>query len=164
MVAATSSTLVPYEGVGEYLLEARIPGTDDVSYSIMLKTSVALTYESQTEMGLLRILDARTGERLPNESLQVLQFDHMLKGIRATEYKSNDAGEVVAAFDENEEALVYVTSKTHGKAFLELGYSRSDPAREPIEASYTVTDRPAYRPGETVRFRSWYRRQNQTIL
>ncbi len=161
MVAATSSTLVPYEGVGEYLLEARIPGTDDVSYSIILQTSVALTYESQTEMGLLRILDARTGERLPNESLQVLQFDHMLKGIRATEYKSNDAGEVVTAFDESEEALVYVTSKTHGKAFLELGYSRSDPAREPIEASYTVTDRPAYRPGETVRFRSWYRRQNQ---
>ncbi len=161
MEAATSSTLIPHKEIGEYLLEARIPGTDETSLAVVSITSAAIIYDSQSKQSSLKVVDAQTGKPLPNEKVQVIQFDTGAKKLGYTDYESNDAGEVAAKFNEESDALIYAETKNHGKAFLNL-FNLQDwsDSEDTIVASYTATDRPAYRPGETVKFRSWYRQQH----
>ncbi len=161
MEAATSSTVVPHDEMGEYLLEARIPGTDEVSRAIILVTSAAIVHEVQPEQSLLTLVDARTGERLPNETLRVIQYDASTKKLRSTAYESNEAGEVIVPSNDEHSALVYARTKSRGKVFLSLFDRGASPWTEPIVASYTATDRPVYRPGEVMHFRSWYRQQRE---
>ncbi len=161
MEADTTSTLIPHKEFGAFLLEARIPGTDETSLAIISITSAAIIYDSQSKQSSLKVVDAQTGKPLPNEKVQVIQFDTGAKKLGYTDYESNDAGEVAAKFNEESDALIYAETKNHGKAFLNL-FNLQDwsDSEDTIVASYTATDRPAYRPGETVKFRSWYRQQH----
>ncbi|MCC7333857.1 MAG: hypothetical protein IT422_02100 [Pirellulaceae bacterium] len=164
MEAATGSTLVPHDKMGEYLLEARVPGTDEVSRAIILVTSVAIVHESQSEQTLLTLVDASTGERLPNETLRMIQPDQGTKKLRSVEYKSNEAGEVTVASCEEDDAFIYARTTSRGKAFLSVSDLATQSWTEPIVATYTATDRPVYRPGEVMQFRSWYRQQHEDDL
>ncbi|MFO0943025.1 MAG: MG2 domain-containing protein [Pirellulales bacterium] len=168
MESATRSVALPPTELGEYVLEARIPGTGQISRSLVLVTSVAVVYEPNDDEPKFRIVDADSGAPLSGEMLRVIQYDEKEKKPISKEYRSDDKGQVSFAATRESDALIFVATQDRGKAFLSKSNlptheTEDEEANDSIVASYAVTDRPAYRPGESVKFRAWYRQQQGDI-
>jgi uncharacterized protein YfaS (alpha-2-macroglobulin family) len=150
----TQTTRPPLTAVGAYLVEARVPGRKRASRVLVVLTDLVLVHKHTPGKWLFYAADAQTGRPVPDLDLQCY-LNRGNKG-RTTTLHTNAEGVALAALDSEYEALALATSAKGGIAVItvEPWYSRS---QERQATGYAVTDRPVYRPGDTVRFRLWVR-------
>lgn len=162
---ATHSTEMPVTKAGAYVVKATVPGSQKTSQGLVIVTGVALLQKSLPGKVMVWAVDARTGRPLAGQQLEVVTN---LKKNRVWTKLSADQDGVVYLADGvdspkgREEQVVLLTTDKGDIAFIEVEHSRFEPVEddappESTQVSYAVTDRPLYRPGDTVHFRVWVR-------
>ncbi len=170
---AEGVTAAPLGEAGAYLVEASVPGKADPSRVLVLVTDIAIVQKNVPGKGMIYLCDARTGQPLPEKSLRI--YEHW-----SIYNQKNRKSDLFWDFST-------VTTDTNGVAFYQSKHSNPRPEVDAImigeqgrmafsffqnwdESSngqgdwrengpryYVITDRPVYRPGDTVRFKVWLR-------
>ncbi len=176
--AGEGSTQVPLTEPGACIVEAASPGAEAPSRVLLLISDIAIVKKNQTNKGLIYVADARTG--LPLAAKAVRIYEHWQENNPATQKYEHRSDSVVRTTDEDG-VIVYrrrhtgnnispgpveaiVTGEGGRMAFSFFqNWQEWDPGSHWLqegERYYTITDRPVYRPGSTVRFRVWVRRMH----
>ena len=115
--------------------------------------------------------DARTGQPVSNAELECFGYERRARAINRERLKTeiqqitlttNAMGEAIIDLSDRKEWLI--TARKEGR-FAYLGFSglwqRSLEDTRPDEIRFfSITDRPVYRPGDTVRFKAWLGRSS----
>ncbi|MCH8807451.1 MAG: hypothetical protein IH986_15390, partial [Planctomycetes bacterium] len=162
-------TLAPLSEPGAYVIEARPAGSDDVSRALLVVTDIAVVQKNLEGRGLIYVCDARSGRPLPDTAVRIYEHwserknddsrNHWIDTVQMTnadgaiEYRRKhvNRGSVV-------DAIVASSGGRIALSFFQQwsGYVR-DSAAQRGQRVYIVTDRPVYRPGDTVQYRAWVR-------
>jgi alpha-2-macroglobulin len=170
--AAEGSTLAPLSDPGAYVVEARVAGNKKPTRVLVLVTDIAIVQKNLAGKGLVYVCDARTGQPLANRSVRFYEhwntYDqtnrrnsfHWDSTVKVTD--TNGVVEYTLGHQEHSPSVdAIVTGESNRMAFSffqnwgESDYWASQQENGP--RFYIVTDRPVYRPGDTVRFRVWMR-------
>ncbi len=146
---------LPKQEPGLYVLEA----TDgrQQAYTILSVTSLAILAKGSPGRVVARVLDRATGEPKPDLPVVVLSKDQKKRFLTG---KTNAQGVAEAEVREERIENVLVLAG-QGRQFAVAGiygYNISERGSREL-AVYIYTDRPVYRPGDTVRYRFIVRRR-----
>ena len=160
---------VPVSGPGAYLVTATFGG-GHVARTILQLEDTAILRKEMADPALFLLTDARTGEPLNRAKVEFFGW--------RTEYRGNTRPNVLTTnFAEFTDAdglirlspdrlprdrrwVAAVRTPDGRFAMIATGgayRSSVSPTGEQVSA-YTVTDRPVYRPDQTVKFKTWVRR------
>ena len=159
---------VPYDlPQGDYLLEVAAKGGDRI-HSLLRVQSLAAVKESFAveDGGGLYIVDAETGAPVKNAKIEAFQFHAMFNKDRKFEYKeigpvfTDENGYAkIPLLNRSRDGYITITSPDGALEVIDsywynyyIDYSSQDRRRGVI-----ITDRPAYRPGDTVKYKLWMR-------
>ncbi|MDO5113054.1 MAG: alpha-2-macroglobulin family protein [Planctomycetia bacterium] len=179
------SVKLPVEQPGAYLVEASV---EDGNRSAMLVwvTDTVLVRKTLDEAILYYVADAVTGKEIPDAKITALGFrqEWINQGgnrrqprirveCRETTGQTDERGIWIATQEElNEEYRWFLTVQRPGKetfsAFLgfyqnNIHYPRWEREQYDRERSFPMTDRPVYRPGQTVSFQFWTARAKYDV-
>jgi alpha-2-macroglobulin len=139
---------------GAWLLEVRSGGVS--TREIILVSQAAIVTRTTGRRSLLWVTDARSGTPLPGAAVSVWQEVHDREGVRRVQHRAVTDGDGLAevAFDAGRggQLLVFASAKDHQAFAASYGYSRGAADREEWRI-YATTDRPAYRPDETAKWK-----------
>lgn len=156
------STAAPLTEAGAYLVEARVPGSDQSSRGLVVVSGIAIVQKPLGDRVLLWVVDPRSGKPLANQKVLVTTYQHSRDNSkRETTLTSDPMGAAEYRPVDKEEGsyggFIFASAEGRGVAFGKFdGYfyeSRSDRETQVL----ALTDRPVYRPGATVNFRVWLR-------
>ena len=169
--AGKGYTLAPLSAPGAYLIEATGEGVDNVSRVLVLVTDITIVQKNLTNRGLIYICDANTGQPLADKAVRI--YEHWTtyppQGGNATPHydsdtlKTNKDGVIEYKRKRNDggsqvEAVVLGEDGRMAFTFFQNWYEHTpENGWEDGRRIYVVTDRPVYRPGETMQFRAWIR-------
>lgn len=158
---------VPYDlPAGDYLLMIAAKGGNRI-HSLLRVQRLAAVTESFAAKGKLYVVDAETGAPVKNAKVEAFLFDATPNKDRKFEYKeigpqfTDEKGyakipEIVGNADYG---YITITSPDGALEVIDsywnnnyIAYSPQDRRRGVI-----ITDRPAYRPGDTVKYKLWMR-------
>ena len=160
---------VPYDlPQGDYLLEISAKGGNRI-HSILRVQRLAVVKESfAAKDGCeLYVVDAETGAPVKNAKVEAFLFDATPNKDRKFEYKEigsictdeNGYAKIPEIGGKNHYGYVTITSPDGALEVIDsywynyyIDYSSQDRRRGVI-----ITDRPAYRPGDTVKYKLWMR-------
>ena len=159
---------VPYDlPQGDYLLEVTAKGGNRI-HSLLRVQSLAAVKESFAveDGGGLYIVDAETGAPVKNAKIEAFQFHAMFNKDRKFEYKeigpvfTDENGYAkIPLLNRSRDGYITITSPDGALEVIDsywynyyIDYSSQDRRRGVI-----ITDRPAYRPGDTVKYKLWMR-------
>ena len=160
---------VPYDlPQGDYLLEISVKGGNRI-HSILRVQRLAVVKESfAAKDGCeLYVVDAETGAPVKNAKVEAFLFDATPNKDRKFEYKEigprfideNGYAKIPEIGGRDHYGYITITSPDGALEVIDsywnnyyIGYSSQDPRRGVI-----ITDRPAYRPGDTVKYKLWMR-------
>lgn len=168
--AAEASTAAPLTEPGAYIVEAHTAGKEQPTRVLVLVTDIAIVQKNLVKKGLIYVCDARTGQPFADKVVRIYEHwttyenskshTHWFSTVRTT----NKDGVIEYARQKNNrntqvDAVVLGEDNRMAFSFFQ-GWSESDPGHywEQGPRYYVVTDRPVYRPGDTVNFRVWIRR------
>jgi len=168
------STRAPLSEPGAYLVEARPAGRPkDISRALVLVTDIAIVQKNAVKKGLIYVADARTGQPLADKAVRIYEHwtewkdrKHTLHWTSSVETTNRDG---VIEYTRKQtkrspqvDAVVVGEDGRMAFSFFQ-SWSEHDPGYywEEGPRCYVVTDRPVYRPGQTVRFRVWQRQLRQ---
>ncbi|MBP7867907.1 MAG: carboxypeptidase regulatory-like domain-containing protein [Acidobacteria bacterium] len=146
---------------GAYLLTAAADGLE--AKELVLVTDLALAGRT-ADRCVLFAADARTGEAAPSAEFRLWAVER--EGVRwrwASRAGRADA-DGLASFDGPFGASLAVARCGDRCAFAPLGGWRSSGDGEDEDRVYAFTDRPAYRPGETVHWKFVVRRVKEGVM
>jgi hypothetical protein len=150
----TQTTRAPLTEVGAYLVDARLPGGKEPSRALVVVTDLVLVHKRLAQKSLLFAADARTGRAFAYQDVHV--YTEQEGKSRATTYITSQDGLIETAISSDYEAVALAISPKGGVAVTPFRPWHWQPA-EQQRVGYAVTDRPVYRPGDTVHFRLWVR-------
>lgn len=179
-----ASIASPLQDAGAYLVTVRPLGTDGkagAESNVVVWVADTVLVRKPTPDGVLyQVLDARNGLAIHNAAVELFGYRSTNRRV-ADEFRKQPAIETrvltgptneggVAVFDvapeDGQQGYNWlVTAKTTGGRFAHLGFagvwrSHRD-SRPPQNAkTFVVTDRPVYRPGNTVEFKAWIGKPN----
>ncbi|MCK4283298.1 MAG: hypothetical protein KAX44_03190, partial [Candidatus Brocadiae bacterium] len=145
------------------------------SRAVVVLSDLALVEKRTDEGHLCFVADAASGAPVPGAQVSALEFWRTYdRRARKTQYHSQkadlrtDANGMVtfkSTRDRPGETHCLVTAPGGRLAWSRMRYWRYRPSgmREGLFA-YVITDRPVYRPEQTVRFKVWVRRMREGIL
>jgi len=139
---AERAVTLPHLAPGVYLIAARAPGVEKRTWLDI--TDVALLAKRSRQETLVSATDAGSGRPLPGLALTV--FDG--RGARG---KVTTDADGVCRFPSPSPDAVWVYGQRGGSPAFAL--AALPPAPDPYSV-YPVTDRPVYRPGQTVEFKA----------
>ena len=159
---------VPYDlPQGDYLLEVTAKGGNRI-HSLLRVQSLAVVKESFAveDGGGLYIVDAETGAPVKNAKIEAFQFHATFNKDRKFEYKeigpvfTDENGYAkIPLLNRSRDGYITITSPDGALEVIDsywynyyIDYSSQDRRRGVI-----ITDRPAYRPGDTVKYKLWMR-------
>lgn len=159
---------VPYDlPQGDYLLEVTAKGGNRI-HSLLRVQSLAAVKESFAveDGGGLYIVDAETGAPVKNAKIEAFQFHATFNKDRKFEYKeigpvfTDENGYAkIPLLNRSRDGYITITSPDGALEVIDsywynyyIDYSSQDRRRGVI-----ITDRPAYRPGDTVKYKLWMR-------
>jgi len=171
---AEGSTRAPLPEPGAYLVEARPVGRPkDISRALVLVTDIAIVQKKAVGKGLIYVADARTGQPLADKAVRIYEHwtiwkdrKHTLHWTSSVETTNRDG---VIEYTRKQtkrspqvDAVVVGEGGRMAFSFFQ-SWAEHDPGYywEEGPRYYVVTDRPVYRPGQTVRFRVWQRQLRQ---
>lgn len=142
---------------GVYLVEGIYQ--DMVAYTVVIVSSLGFVTKNSPEDNLVYVADRVTGEPVGGVEVSVYGYDK--KPIAAGKTDSDGIFYGVGDIGENDMLLIFVKK---GESF-----SLADPYTwfwwtDSADRVYTYTDRPVYRPGHTVHFRSIIRKSENDDL
>ena len=164
----------PLQKAGAYLLTAHMEGGNTSRIVVWLDDTV-IVKKPIAGQAYYFIADARTGQPIPGADVDVfgfrsLQVDGMNEfrvETKSMSKKTDDDGQLQIPIAELSDPKGHyqwlITARTADGRFAHLGYAfiwafdQPDSAYDQVKA-YTITDRPVYRPGSSVRFKFWVAR------
>ncbi|HYN85348.1 MAG TPA: MG2 domain-containing protein, partial [Pyrinomonadaceae bacterium] len=153
--------------VGAYLLEASAAGVA-VARELVLVTDTALVLKTSGRRALAYFCDALTGAPVAGARVKVWE-QFRREGAdkwewRAAERQTDADGLALFELDRgggpHYQKAVFATAAHGERQAFSNGYSQPAPADSQPWRVYAFTDRPAYRPGETVRWKLIARRRD----
>jgi hypothetical protein len=169
------ATLTPLGNPGAYLVEAQVGETTPAGRTLILVTDIAIVEKSLVGKGLIYIADARTGQPLPDKAVKIYEHWQVYNQTKqkpdlffeSTILKTNPDGVIEYKRKQSErgsqvDAIVLGEDGRMAFSFFQ-SWSEYDPGvnMDTGPRRYVITDRPVYRPGQTVRFRVWVRQAEQ---
>jgi len=154
---------------GVYLLETDSPDvSQEYSYyynrrHIMVVSNLNLTLKSAPEEAFIWATDLRSGEAIPNLSLNLFQQDGGSLGTAVTDNNGIARGSLpmyrnaVVVYSEEPFAAV-AEGWGRGVTPWDFGVGQGESTQD--YRTYVYTDRPIYRPGQTVQFKGVVRAEN----
>ncbi|MDB6059647.1 MAG: alpha-2-macroglobulin domain protein, partial [Verrucomicrobiales bacterium] len=169
--AAEGSTLAPLSEPGAYIVEAKLSGNKTSTRALVVVTDIAIVQKNLSGKGLIYVCDARSGQPLENKSVRLYEhwntYDqangkntfHFDTSTRVTGTNGViEYSRIHADHGASVDAIVMGESNRMAFSFFQnWNESRYDYGNPDGARYYVVTDRPVYRPGDTVRFRVWVR-------
>jgi alpha-2-macroglobulin len=169
-----TTVTTPLQKAGAYLLIARMEGGNTSEIVIWVDDTV-LIKKPLADKAYYFVADARTGRPVPLASVELFGWRQIqVQGknefrleTRSMSVRADYDGQIQvpmsALTEPNSNFQWLVTAKTAEGRFAHLGFANywHLGAREDAGAEvkvYTITDRPVYRPGATVRFKFWVAR------
>ncbi len=135
---------------GVYYLEARVPQDYDSYQNMSLGVVTAnITFKRSQDEGLLWVTDLKTGAPAAGTTVTLHRIDGTVIASGATDADGLFRTPLPVDWSGNE--LLYAVAE--GDDVFGVWHSYSRPGSPPNENGYVYTDRPIYRPGETVYFR-----------
>lgn len=173
--ADEGSTQAPLTEPGAYVVEVQAAGASAPSRTILLLSDIAIVRKNLAGKGLIYVADARTGLPLADKAVRI--YEHWGQYMQATQKQEQHCDSSVLTT--NQDGAIEYARQHSGKnmywgpvkavvageggrmafSFFQ-DWQQRDPGpywAEEGERYYTITDRPVYRPGSTVRFRVWLR-------
>jgi hypothetical protein len=168
---AEGSTAAPLSKPGAYIVEARPAGTDRISRVLILVTDIAIVQKNLVKRGLIYIADARTGQPIPDKAVRI--YEHWSEYVQ-TKQKSELHWDSTVLTTNKDGVIEYARKQTNRSSQVDAvvvgeegrmafsffqNWSENDPGYywEEGPRYYVITDRPVYRPSQTVKFRVWIR-------
>ncbi|MEM8864108.1 MAG: MG2 domain-containing protein [Planctomycetota bacterium] len=164
----------PLEEPGAYFVTATVDG-GNTSHIVMWVADTAIVRKPQGDKELFYVADARTGAPIPHASLELFGYQQQQDPKRPNSFsidtasfaaKTNDLGMASLRIARDQLApdfgwLAVASTQDGRKAFL--GFDRfwtQELRRNSLDRSsaYLITDRPFYRPEQTVQFKAWIQR------
>lgn len=171
-----TSTTPPFQEPGAYLIEAAL-GKDIISRTLVLVTDLAIVQKDAAEKGLLLVVDARTGQPLPNKAVRI--YEHW--SVYDPKTSKSTAHFSVDTLQTDRDGLIEYSRRQRnrgsqvdamvvgekGRLAFSFFQHWSEATWQDFEAGrrcFVITDRPVYRPGSKVRFRVWLRERQKGQL
>ncbi|QEH33355.1 MG2 domain protein [Aquisphaera giovannonii] len=165
------SVTTPLQKAGAYLISARMQG-GNTCFIVAWLDDTAIVKKSLDQKVYYFVADARNGRPIPGADVQLLgwrsiqvpgknEFRTETKSLGA---KADEYGQVrvpTSDLGDQQGTFQWVTTATTPEGRLAyLGFNpiwggqAYDPDYDQVK-TYTITDRPVYRPGQSVRFKFW---------
>jgi len=178
----------PLDANGAYLVYCYLsepPAEDNVksgvdllglgaSRAVAVLTDLALVEKKTSRGDLIYVADARSGAPLPGAKVSIQEvWSNWSKEERTTyhmkisEHSADDEGMVLFERDTKNNSQIHLLARIGDRiAWSGMHYaSRYHPSRiRDGLFAYVITDRPVYRPEQTVRFKIWLRQTEEGIL
>jgi uncharacterized protein YfaS (alpha-2-macroglobulin family) len=151
----TEVTEVPLARVGAYIVEARVPGRKQPSRALAIVTDLTLVHKSAANKALIYVADSQTGRPVAGQNVR-FYADQGGGWNERTETSNADGLIEIGIRSEVYGVTALAVSAKGGLAVAQFD-ARSTIEEKTSEVGYAVTDRPVYRPGDTVHFRLWVR-------
>jgi uncharacterized protein YfaS (alpha-2-macroglobulin family)/tetratricopeptide (TPR) repeat protein len=146
--------------VGAYVIEASSQG-GKTSRELILVSSAAVTLKTANQRAVAFVCDALTGSPIPAANVRMWRFvaDNNGQWVIASATKATD-GQGLAPFDQGDfgggspshAQYLAMVSAGDQQTFAQAWSNSFEHSREPWKI-YAFTDRPAYRPGDTVQWK-----------
>jgi uncharacterized protein YfaS (alpha-2-macroglobulin family) len=180
--AAEGSTAAPLPEAGAYVVECTVPDkTGEPSRLLVLVSDIAIVQKNALNSGLIWVCDARTGQPLSEKAVRIYEHWTIYDQTNGRNelfwdsiVQTTDTNGVIlykrAHVNRSSQVDVVVAGENDRIAFSFFqNFNESASARGDYGAngarSYVITDRPVYRPGNTVQFRVWVRHiQNRRYI
>ena len=141
--------------------------------AVVVLTDLAYVEKMTAKGNLYFVADARGGAPVTPAKVSILEFWHERKGRRSvyrtkqTDLTTADNGTVLFARPDGRHSRVHLLISTEDNRIAWSGmryWGRYSPSRmRESWPAYVITDRPVYRPEQTVRFKVWVRRMANGI-
>jgi hypothetical protein len=160
----------PLQEPGAYLVKARVEG-GNTSQIVLWVTDTAIVHKTLSGQQLYYVADSVTGKPVAGANLEFFGYQYKNLGRNRTQVvttnfaeKTDDNGQVVPDKRDMPDGYQWlVIARGEGDRFSYLGFQNVWDGRyydqEYNEVKiFTITDRPVYRPDQSVSFKLWVRR------
>jgi uncharacterized protein YfaS (alpha-2-macroglobulin family) len=156
----------PLEQAGAYLLTAKMAG-GNTNYAVVWLDDTALVKKQLDGKTLYFTADARDGRPVPHAELEFFGWRYTYRApnqgevfVRQFAERADAQGQVFVDSPEQDHPYQWLVIARSGRRFAQLGFTRMWTERREEQTYretkvYTITDRPVYRPGQTVHFKFW---------
>ncbi|MEQ8765305.1 MAG: MG2 domain-containing protein [Planctomycetota bacterium] len=159
----------PLQDGGAYLVEARMEDGNR-SEIVMWVSDLAIVHKPLGEKQLYFVADALTGKPIEKAHLELFGYRYRQVGRRNQTIEieqfaefTDAQGEVILDSTRMEPSTQWLVMARQGDRLAYMGFegvwfgSRPESHYEAIKA-FGISDRPVYRPGDTVKYKFWVRR------
>ncbi len=159
----------PLEDGGAYWVTAKMAG-GNTSHIVLWVDDMILVRKNGSRMGIFYLADATTGSPVAGANIEFFGYqqkrvDQRRYVIRVKNFAEKTDRDGLARatakrFDNNYTWLTIARAGDGRMAFLgfhHMGFGSYQYPRLNNTKVYTITDRPIYRPGQTVHFKTWMR-------
>jgi uncharacterized protein YfaS (alpha-2-macroglobulin family) len=153
--------------LGAYLLEVRDAGVE--ARELILVTDAAVVLKSAASQSLVYVCDALDGSPLANASVSLWNRQYNGKRWIWDQQNATADAQGLAAFDltlepdNRHRRELFVSAMADGRQAFAMASSYYGRSAERPWRIYAFTDRPAYRPGETVQWKFVARRHDGDV-
>ena len=160
----------PLQKAGAYLLTAKMKGGNTTRVIVWLD-DLAIVKKTLDKSQWYFVADAKTGQPIPNAKLNFFGYNlqrqarnQMTTKISEFLDQTDADGQVMVGQKRMEQGFNWlVTATGPNNSFAYLGfngvwYQNHNWDEYQQNKVYIITDRPVYRPGQTVKFKTWVRR------
>jgi uncharacterized protein YfaS (alpha-2-macroglobulin family) len=153
----TQAIEAPLTRVGAYIVEASVPGRKQPSRALVILSDLVLVRKSLPVKSLVYAADARTGRPVAGQTVRF--YTEKERRWQETTRKTNSDGVIELVLHSGSYGVTgLAVSAKGGLAVARFDAPDSDGDDQAAQqVGHAVTDRPVYRPGDTVRFRLWVR-------
>jgi uncharacterized protein YfaS (alpha-2-macroglobulin family) len=150
---------------GAYLLQAT--GAGQTAEELLVVTDLALVATTGSDRAILFVCNAETGAPVANASVKLFEtiYANGAQTPRTREAATDKDGlaEFAGPEKDRQVAQAFAIASIDGKPAITTVYPAQVPDRSDQWKLYVVTDRPAYRPGETMHWKLTGRRLEKGI-
>ncbi len=139
--------------VGAYLIEAK--GTEVTARDLILVSDVSLVIKTSGRQALAYFCNSGTGAPIGSANIQLWEqnYDGNNYFWRASTKTSNQDGIAVFELSKLRSHQIFAAAKINDKQAFSSGYNYSQNDLQANWRIYAFTDRPAYRPEDTVKWK-----------
>ncbi|QEG21184.1 alpha-2-macroglobulin family protein [Mariniblastus fucicola] len=146
------STQAPLAEAGAYVIEARVPGSKNISRGLVIVSGVTIIQKKTDGKVMVWAIDSESGRPLADQKMNLISS----KSRHNWKTAQTDSDGVMF-FKDEDDSFVFLETDEGDVAFCEIERIGKSYDKEVGYAEFAITDRPLYRPGDEINFRVWTR-------